>query len=253
MPAEFLKNCSQSVYGKPPIEVIIHKVSKSVDIIIDELAPKVKDHYLNEESVQKILKRWGREKLAIYMGLLLPVTKKGRSGHLGEILATEYVNYMDFGYEIPIKRLRWKDGRDCAMRGEDIMGFMFDKKPMGFIKGEVKSRKALTSTVVDEARKGLEKNSGLPQPHTLVFIAERLAEIKQDKKAEQIQEYILNKLPDKTQVAHLIFTFSGNDPSGLLQNDVKKVRKGVTHYSVGFFVDEHQKLIEDVFQKAQSV
>jgi len=250
---KFITKCSKRVFNKPPTEVVVYQITDTHQALVDELAPVVKENYLSESSLQKVLKKWGRKKLAIYVGELLPVTKKGRSGHLGEILATEYVNNSDLGYEVPIKRLRWKDGRDCAMRGEDILGFSFDQKPMGFLKGESKSRMALTSTVVNEARKALEKNFGRPQPHTLVFIAERLTEIKQDKKAEQIQEYILSKISDKTQVSHLIFTFSENDSFEVLKEDVKNVKEGVKHYSVGLFVKEHQKVIEKVFEEIQHV
>lgn len=250
---KFISKCPNRNFRTSTAEVVVYQIVNAHQAFIDEVAPIVKGHYLSESSIIKILKKWGRKKLATYIRQSLPVTKKGRSGHLGEILVTEYVNRIDLGYEVPIKRLRWKDGRDCAMRGEDILGFAFDQKPMGFLKGESKSRRALTSAVIDEARKGLEKNSGLPQSHTLMFIAERLTEMGQDKKAEQIQEYVVGKIPDKTQVAHLIFTFSGNDPFIMLKADAKNVKKGMKHYSIGLFVKEHQETVKDVFKKAQHV
>jgi len=251
---KFVSKCPKNAFNKLPAEVVVYQITEDLyQSLVDEAAAIVKGHYLSESRVQAILKKWGRNKLAKYIEQLLPLTKKGRSGHLGEILATEYVNNNGLGYEVPIKRLRWKDGRDCAMRGEDILGFTFDQKPMRFLKGESKSRMALTSAVVNAARKGLEKNSSLPQSHTLIFIVERLIEVKQHEKAEQIQEYVLSKIPDKAQVDHLIFTFSGNDPFELLKADVKNVKRGTKHYSVGFFVKEHQKAIKEVFEKAQHV
>ncbi len=46
---------------------------------------------------------------------------KGRSGDLGEILATELVEE-EIGLRVPVRRLRYKDGRNMAMRGDDFIG-----------------------------------------------------------------------------------------------------------------------------------
>ena len=87
--------------------------------------------------------------------------KKQRSGSdLGEILATEYVNRGHWGYEAPVHRLRWKDGRDLAMRGDDIIGFNFKKQPVGRLKGESKSRAVLADATLDEARTALQEAQG---------------------------------------------------------------------------------------------
>ena len=41
---------------------------------------------------------------------------------LGEILATEAVPAIVPTFQVPIKRLRWLDGRESALRGEDVIG-----------------------------------------------------------------------------------------------------------------------------------
>ena len=230
----------------PPKEVRVLETSATRAEIAQTLAPRVKEHYLTE----KILRKWGYAKIATYVAQKVPVSQRGKSGDLGEILATEYLNSGNVPpYEVPINRLRWKDSRDLPMRGEDVIGFAFDQTPMLFLKAEAKSRKALTAKVVAAARAALEKNSGLPLPHTLSFIVERLFEMNRDDKAEQIEEFVDRKLPANSQVAHLIFTFSENDPSALLMDDVKKA-KTFAHHSVGLRVDEHQEMIRSVFDEA---
>lgn len=242
----FFGKCTRSELSPPPAEVIVLKTSSPNSELVRELAPKIKEHYLTET----ILSKWKYDKIAGYLTQKLPITKPGKSGDLGEILATEYINNSGLPYEVPINRLRWKDSRNLPMRGEDILGFIFNQKPLRFLKGEAKSCKKLTKGVVAKARSALEKNSGLPLPHTLSFVVERLFEVGQENKAEQIEGYVNNFLPERSHVAHLIFTFSENDPSALLKEDAKQAPKPVAHYSVGLRVDQHEELIEAVFKEA---
>ena len=64
---------------------------------------------------------------------------------------------------LPIKRLRWKDHRNMAMRGDDVIAILQDAQTqrLHFLKTEAKSRAALTAQVLTEARAGLDKDGGL--------------------------------------------------------------------------------------------
>jgi hypothetical protein len=46
-------------------------------------------------------------------------------GDLGEILASELVEE-ETGFRVPVRRMRYKDGREVAMRGDDFIGVGFD-------------------------------------------------------------------------------------------------------------------------------
>jgi hypothetical protein len=209
------------------------------------ISEKLQDHYIAEQ----FLRKHGREKIADWLKEKIPSSKRSRSGELGEILATEYVNSGHLPFQVPIHRLRWKDGRELAMRGEDLVGFQFNSKPLGFLKGEAKSRKSLSSEVIAQARGALKKNDGLPLAHTLSYITERLYEADKDKEADAIEHYVRERLPIPAQVSHLIFTFSQNDPSAFLENDAKYARRPIKHYAVGLRVTNHQSLIEEVYTK----
>lgn len=243
---DFFEKCTKVKLSDLPAKVVVLETSATQVEMAKALAPKIREHYLTE----KILQKWGYTKIAAYVAQKTPVTKVGRSGDLGEILATEYINSGSIPpYEVPINRLRWKDSRELPMRGEDVVGFAFDQTPILFLKAEAKSRKVLTAKVVAAARAALEKNSGLPLPHTLSFIVERLYEMDQDDRAQQIEEFVGRKLPATLQVAHLIFTFSGNDPSGLLKQDAKNAGAFV-YYAVGLRIEQHQELIKSVYDEA---
>lgn len=243
----FFGKCTKSRKAFSPHVVTKLAASPPYTLMVGELASILKLHYTPEA----ILSKWGKPRLAKYLAAKLPTKKVSRSGELGEIIATEYINASELPYEVPIKRLRWKDTREWPMRGEDILGFNFKSPKLQFLKGESKSRKLLTDPVIEAARKALDNNRGLPHPYTLTFILERLYESNEDKKAELIEEYVLDKLPSSSQVAHLIFTFSQNDPMAYLQSDAQKAKAKFPLYSIGLHVTEHQQIIASVYKKAQ--
>ena len=87
----------------------------------------------------KRLEDLGAPETAKMLKELLPKSKRARSGDTGEILATE-VAEQELGYTVPIRRLRWKDGRDAALRGDDIVGVAHDSSgKVQFLKGESKN------------------------------------------------------------------------------------------------------------------
>ncbi len=45
---------------------------------------------------------------------------------MGEILATEFIEFQT-EFRIPVRRLRYKDGREMALRGDDFLGVNEDE------------------------------------------------------------------------------------------------------------------------------
>ena len=125
----------------------------------------------------RALARLGKPAAAALIEGKLPTTKAIRSGDLGEIYATEWIDAHSGGYRAPIKRLRWKDHRNMAMRGDDVIGILQDAQSqrLHFLKTEAKSRATLTAQVLTDARTGLDKDGGLPSAHALSFISARVA------------------------------------------------------------------------------
>ena len=80
---------------------------------IQATAAIVPAHYASEEQVARALARLGKPAAAALIEGKLPTTKQIRSGDLGEIYATEWIDAHSGGYRAPIKRLRWKDHRAC--------------------------------------------------------------------------------------------------------------------------------------------
>jgi hypothetical protein len=65
-----------------------------------------------------------------------------------------------------VRRLRYKDGRNMAMRGDDFIGAGYDGngEKLWLLKGEAKSNKVLGKATVTSARKVLNRDNGRCTP-----------------------------------------------------------------------------------------
>ena len=149
--------------------------------VLDDVREVVRTHYVLPEIAAQRVADLGAPATAKILRELLPKTKAARSGDFGEVLATE-VAEQTLGVTVPVRRLRWKDGRNMALRGDDIVGVRVDKsgKLIGLLKGESKSYARLTDTVIEKAAEALDRDRGRPGRHAVLFIATRLRETGKD-------------------------------------------------------------------------
>jgi hypothetical protein len=219
----------------------------------DALAAVVPSHYASEERIAGILERFGKTTAAAFIREKLPDAKSIRSGDLGEILATEYIAEQT-SYAVPIKRLRWKDHRNMAMRGEDVLGIdrQPGPRPLRFLKTEAKSRANLAASVVAEARAALDKDNGLPSAHALAFVSERLMETGDKDLADAIDDAQLKSGISVQSVSHLLFTFSGNDPTPQLRSGLEKYSGTISQRSVGLRMVTHADFVRSVYDKVMA-
>ena len=218
---------------------------------IEATAAIVPAHYASEEQVARALARLGKPAAAALIDAKLPTTKQIRSGDLGEIYATEWIDAHSGGYRAPIKRLRWKDHRNMAMRGDDVIGIFQEAQSqrLYFLKTEAKSRAALTAQVLTDARAGLDKDGGLPSAHALSFISARLLELHNLPLADAIDDALLKHGILPQNVRHLLFTFSGNAPDALLAASLQAYPGPINQWGVGLRVEGHAAFIGAVYDR----
>ena len=214
---------------------------------VSEIIP---ENYINKDYLADIFNRWGKEAVAAKLREKLPDSQGGRSGDIGEILAAAYINEMT-KFSVPIRRLWWKDHQNMPVRGEDVIAIrVTDSGRLRFLKGEAKSRKNMSPSVISEAGEALLANDELPAPHALGFVAERLRDCGETELAHQIEEaYLLNQI-SVSQVSHLLFSFSENDTRNLLKKHVEKFSGKARQLAVGLIMPRHQKFIKAVYKEA---
>jgi HamA len=218
---------------------------------IQVTASAVPSHYAAEERVARVLARLGKPEAAKLITDLLPQTPQIRSGDLGEIYATEWINAHS-GYRAPIKRLRWKDHRNMAMRGDDVIGMTQDPatQRVRFLKTEAKSRIDLRAQTLEEARAGLDKDGGRPSSHALSFISAKLLELGQDLPlVDAIDEALYRHGIPTESVRHLLFTFSGNAPQALLTQALQAYPGPIGQWGVGLHVNGHAQFVGAVYDQ----
>lgn len=209
----------------------------------------VVSHYEDPLRLSERITRVGLPKAAEILKAMLPTTKKTRSGHLGEIFATEAAPSILKTFQIPIKRLRWLDGREAALRGEDLIGIEQTNRDVRFLKGESKSRSRLTPSVVSEAREMLLANDGRPSQHALGFISHRLFELGEDKLAIMFEDYMLLRPIPSRQMVHLLFTFSGNDAGTALKADLQACSGEIEQHAISLRISDHQTFIAAIYDR----
>lgn len=155
-------------------------------------------------------------------------------------------------YSVPVRRLRHRDTRDLAMRGNDGLGFRIAQKRVKVLKVEAKSRLALTTRDITEAREGLEQHRGRPNPETLAYLQCHLLLNDRDDEAVPIT-FLLNNPIYVTDVCHLLFTLSGNAPKKFLEANSGLVHKGIKLRLCGLRAKEHKAFVKDLFGTRNSL
>ena len=153
---------SSAVHSRHHFDVLTEKVNAR-DVILPELVSVLHDHY---DARARFLERAARldcDRAVEVIRQRLPTTVIERSGDIGEILATEYVN-SSLPFVIPINRFQWKDARNTAMRGDDLIEFRLkaDGGLDALLKGNSKSRIGLHNNAMAEAVTKLREYDGRP-------------------------------------------------------------------------------------------
>lgn len=213
-----------------------------------DLLKSVRAHYVAPEVTAQRLADLGAPKTATLLLEYLPSSKTAKSGDLGEILATEFAEW-HLSYAVPVRRLRWKDGRNMALRGDDIVAVDRAAGAVRFLKGECKSRVAFQASTMKNAVAALDGNHERPSRHSVLFVATRLRERGEDDLALELENALLASFEGR-DVAHLLFVMCGNDPDALLSGDVAgRSQKARTRHAVGLRILDHQAFINRVFSE----
>lgn len=245
----WLSTNSSSV-GKHPLHLMTEQAGVRTSVL-DDVRAVVRTHYVSPEIAAQRVADLGAPATAKILRELLPKTKAARSGDFGEVLATE-VAEQTLGFTVPVRRLRWKDGRNMALRGDDIVGVRVDPNGtlVGLLKGESKSYARLTDGVIEKAAEALDRDRGRPGRHAVLFIATRLRETRKDADAAlaaQLEAAVVAGFSGST-VEQFLFALTGIDPSTLLSTHLTGAsKKKRPRHAVGVQIADHADFIRLLF------
>lgn len=246
---DFSKWCVETevAVSKHKVRRLAVDTTKKTQAICD-VAKAVPSYYVDPHRIARLLRKLGKPAAAAHIDQKLPTQASIRSGDLGEILCNAYVHSAT-PFVLGVRRLRWKDHRNMSMRGEDVLAFRLDAKgaQLKILKAEVKSRVAMRTAVIREARNALSANNGLPSPHALAFVADRAHEAGDTALGDVLDKAQLKHGIRPVQVEHMLFTFSGNDALRLLHSNLRAYKGPVPQRYIGLSVEGHQNFIKAVF------
>ena len=214
------------------------------------LATSLPNAYAESNSLAMVAERFGKAGVAKFLRNKLPTKASARSGDMGEILATAYL-HEECGYVVGPSRLIQRDHQEWAMRGDDVLGAKLDSKSqLRITKAEAKSRATLGGGTVRSARQGLARNDELPSPHSLTQFAERLLPTADRHIGEAVLTMQLSDGIRPDRIGHLMFLFTGSDPSAFVAADLNTYSGSVSQLTVTLRVKGHQKFIKDAYEGA---
>ena len=220
---------------------------------LGELPGRVLDHYVADDVIAEFLEALEFSEVAKCIRELLPTTAIGRSGDLGEILVAEFVEE-ELGFEVPVRKLRGKDHREMAMRGEDVIGAARDdENGLKLLKGEAKSAQGLSRGTVEDARARLEDDHGRPSAHSLIFVGRQLIGSENPGRKElgrDILSEASSRAIPKGRLAHLLFTLSGNKAKNAIQDDFDAADGTREQHSTNLRIPDHGEFVEAVYDGA---
>lgn len=235
---------------------VLSEKSGGRKIIHKELIQTIRSHYSNLELIAEDIERLGCGQASKILEAILPQRNTAQSGDIGEILASELVEEKT-DFSIPIKRLRYKDGRDMALRGDDFIGTSKDiNGNIRLLKGESKSNIKLGKTTIKKARQALNQNGGRCTPSSLLFVANEL--LKSDRTEDKalgraIRDEVGLSSLKPSRIDHMLFTFSGNGAPPALKDDLLAASANRNQYSVNLHVPDHSDFIKETYEKVRKL
>lgn len=224
------------------------------DDICDRLVESVRSHYDDLANIEADIAKLGFPAAAAILRKRLPSNLRSRSGELGEILATEFMeDQTDF--RIPIRRLRYKDGRNKPIGGDDFIGIKQMGARLSYLKGEAKSGQSMGGGVIATARDQLKAGNGRPTSLSLVFVADRLLERDGADKAlgRLIRKAVALGTIRPRDVTHGLFTLTGNDQQAELQAGLDDAPADHDHVSVNLRIIDHPDFIAWIYDEVENL
>ncbi|MCK6523286.1 DUF1837 domain-containing protein [Myxococcota bacterium] len=231
--------------------LVVFKEKKYGADVRSRIVAEVRVSYTDPATTISRLIDLGYRETARLQQVLFPMAKRARSGNLGEIFAVCALEFLT-SFRVPIRRLRWTDGRNMSLRGDDFIGIDTTQPQPRFIKGESKSADVMSARPIATAYSALRRDGGQPTPHSMVFVADRLRQQRQDDLALKFELAGLNGL-QVGQLEHMIFLLTGNDCEPIMRTHLSTAASPIPRRMVNLVLSNHQQFIKEIYEAVSHV
>lgn len=241
-----------TTWCRPPSEEPVGKhtaillASDDDAVGVDAVVAILPSAYARKKNLRRIAERHGKKGVAQLLSGKVPMTQSSRSGDLGEILGTAYVESA-LGFTTGPSRLIERDHQEWAMRGDDVLGVRMNNQQLELVKVEAKSRAKAKAKVIAQARAGLRRNGDLASAHSLTQFAERLLD-EHEALSDAVNDMLQNRGLRPDRLVHVMFLFAGNDPVTHVRADLLAYEGKVAQRTVTIRVAAHQDFIRTCYE-----
>ncbi|MFI2281097.1 Hachiman antiphage defense system protein HamA [Nocardia beijingensis] len=211
------------------------------------LAAVLPGMYAKTETLARLAEHLGKDAVAGHLRAKLPTSANARSGDMGEILAAAYLQE-EQGYVVGPSRLVDRDHQEWAMRGDDVLAAKLTDGKAQIVKAEAKSALRIGKATVTDAREGLSRNDEMPAPQSLAQFVARLLNAGIDDIGIAVADLQrgIGLRPD--QIRHLMFLFTGSDPSRHITADLEAYSGSVPQLAITLRPRDHRTFIKSVYE-----
>jgi len=218
------------------------------DIFLKYMIPVLQKHQINPKNIEK--------RKAIIKSLNLPFSIKSQypknpntqKGNFAEIFLADYLQ-LTTDTQLPIYKLRYNPNTDQSMKGDDVLLFDLDSKPIRIIVGEAKFRKKPSKKAVIDIINNLICSNKLGIPASLQFVADRLFEDDNDELGKKIFELSLLFSNDKIKIDYVGLLMSDLNVRNYVNKHTKKEPHKLLMISLG--MNNPVYIIEQAFKQLE--
>lgn len=157
--------------------------------IIEYLRESLIRHHISPEALKRKHEAMARQgyKACSPSTRHFPTNLITQKGNLAEVVLAEYLNASS-NISLPVYRLRYNPNVEQSMKGDDVLAFDLDSRPVRIIVGEAKFRSTPSKAVVTEIVEALTRSYKSGIPVSLQFVADRLFDSGEVSLGERVQD-----------------------------------------------------------------
>ena len=179
----------------------------------------------------------------------LPVSATTRKGNFAEVFLAEYLTQTTKA-SLPIYRLRYNPNPEQSMKGDDVLMFDLDSTPIRIIVGEAKFRGIPSKQAVLETVDGLVRSNKKGIPVSLMFVADRLFDEKNDALGKKVQDCAIQIAEGKVQIDYVGLLMGNENAASNVDRSTPNELRNLLMISLG--IQNPEIVVHDAFERLEA-